>query len=200
MRSIKLIARCSQHEIDLLPLPLLTKTRGVVRRKRLSGLSELVQLSDQRQTIRGYNKGIRYATAPTGAYAHPDLGGSAVTWHCAPHTRGPYKISISSCGDQFCLTSITPFGDAYEKIGTIQRRLAWPLHKDDTLFQSGRPTGLNIYFIFPSQISLLEDVAYFLCMFRTSLPQYLFFIHERRFTISGITVPRSEIPWLCISI
>ncbi|KAF8187970.1 hypothetical protein K438DRAFT_1594780, partial [Mycena galopus ATCC 62051] len=31
------------------------------------------------------------------------------------------------------------------KIGTIQRRLAWPLHKDDTLFRSGRPTGLNIY-------------------------------------------------------
>ncbi|KZV67504.1 hypothetical protein PENSPDRAFT_583826, partial [Peniophora sp. CONT] len=38
-----------------------------------------------------------------------------------------------------------PFGVAYEKIGTIQRRLAWPLHKDDTLLQSGRPTGLNIY-------------------------------------------------------
>ena len=36
---------------------------------------------------------------------------------------------------------------AYEKIGTIQRRgLAWPLHKDDTLFQNGRPMGLNIYF------------------------------------------------------
>ncbi|KZV63643.1 hypothetical protein PENSPDRAFT_589582, partial [Peniophora sp. CONT] len=31
--------------------------------------------------------------------------------------------------------------------GTIQRRLAWPLHKDDTLLQSGRPTGLNIYFV-----------------------------------------------------
>ena len=45
-------------------------------------------------------------------------------------------------------TTIAPFGDAYEKIGTIQRRLAWPLHKDDTLFQSGRPTGLNIYFIY----------------------------------------------------
>ncbi|KAF8258381.1 hypothetical protein EI94DRAFT_1622704 [Lactarius quietus] len=44
------------------------------------------------------------------------------------------------------LILIAPFGDAYEKIGTIQRRLAWPLHKDDTLFQSGRPTGLNIYF------------------------------------------------------
>ncbi|EJT98026.1 hypothetical protein DACRYDRAFT_58052, partial [Dacryopinax primogenitus] len=26
-----------------------------------------------------------------------------------------------------------PFGVTYEKIGTIQRRLAWPLHKDDTL-------------------------------------------------------------------
>ena len=46
------------------------------------------------------------------------------------------------------ITAIAPFGDAYEKIGTIQRRLAWPLHKDDTLFQSGRPTGLNIYFSF----------------------------------------------------
>ncbi|EIM84465.1 uncharacterized protein STEHIDRAFT_61381, partial [Stereum hirsutum FP-91666 SS1] len=41
---------------------------------------------------------------------------------------------------------IVPFGVTYEKIGTIQRRLAWPLHKDDTLLQSGRPTGLNIYF------------------------------------------------------
>ncbi|KAI6140428.1 hypothetical protein BKA82DRAFT_170839, partial [Pisolithus tinctorius] len=36
----------------------------------------------------------------------------------------------------------------YVKIGTIQRRLACPLHKDDTLFRSGRPTGLNIYFVF----------------------------------------------------
>ncbi|KIK24451.1 hypothetical protein PISMIDRAFT_98488, partial [Pisolithus microcarpus 441] len=41
-----------------------------------------------------------------------------------------------------------PFGVTYVKIGTIQRRLAWPLHKDDTLFRSGRPTGLNIYFPF----------------------------------------------------
>ncbi|KAI0694576.1 hypothetical protein C8T65DRAFT_551569, partial [Cerioporus squamosus] len=39
-----------------------------------------------------------------------------------------------------------PFGVTYEKIGTIQRRLAWPLHKDDTLSRSGRPTGSNIYF------------------------------------------------------
>ncbi|KAF8555672.1 hypothetical protein OG21DRAFT_1364701, partial [Imleria badia] len=40
---------------------------------------------------------------------------------------------------------VAPFGVAHDKIGTIQRRLAWPLHKDDTLFRSGRPTGLNIY-------------------------------------------------------
>ena len=46
---------------------------------------------------------------------------------------------------------IAPFGDAYEKIGTIQRRLAWPLHKDDTLSRSGRPTGLNIYLSFSFQ-------------------------------------------------
>ncbi|OCH91009.1 hypothetical protein OBBRIDRAFT_729638 [Obba rivulosa] len=44
---------------------------------------------------------------------------------------------------------VVPFGVTYEKIGTIQRRLAWPLHKDDTLSRSGRPTGLNIYFPFP---------------------------------------------------
>ncbi|EPT01109.1 hypothetical protein FOMPIDRAFT_44930, partial [Fomitopsis schrenkii] len=48
-------------------------------------------------------------------------------------------------------TSHVPFGVTYEKIGTIQRRLAWPLHKDDTLSRSGRPTGLNIYcYLFPS--------------------------------------------------
>ncbi|EKM50586.1 uncharacterized protein PHACADRAFT_104441 [Phanerochaete carnosa HHB-10118-sp] len=44
-------------------------------------------------------------------------------------------------------SSCVPFGVTYEKIGTIQRRLAWPLHKDDTLSRSGRPTGLNIYFL-----------------------------------------------------
>ncbi|KAF8593052.1 hypothetical protein BDV93DRAFT_461897, partial [Ceratobasidium sp. AG-I] len=38
------------------------------------------------------------------------------------------------------------FGVTYTKIGTIQRRLAWPLHKDDTLVQSGRSTDRNIYF------------------------------------------------------
>ncbi|KAJ7683717.1 hypothetical protein B0H17DRAFT_941529, partial [Mycena rosella] len=38
------------------------------------------------------------------------------------------------------------------KIGTIQRRLAWPLHKDDTLFRSGRPTGLNIYALFSNHL------------------------------------------------
>ena len=45
-----------------------------------------------------------------------------------------------------------PFGVTYEKIGTIQRRLAWPLHKDDTLSRSGRPTGLNIYALFANDI------------------------------------------------
>ncbi|KAF8814869.1 hypothetical protein BYT27DRAFT_6962668, partial [Phlegmacium glaucopus] len=50
-----------------------------------------------------------------------------------------------------------PFGVTYEKIGTIQRRLAWPLHKDDTLSRSGRSTDLNIYFIlfFPLSFFLM---------------------------------------------
>ncbi|KAA1064118.1 hypothetical protein PGT21_014808 [Puccinia graminis f. sp. tritici] len=33
------------------------------------------------------------------------------------------------------------FGGAYVKIGTIQRRLAWPLHKDDTCSQNGFTYG-----------------------------------------------------------
>ncbi|KAJ7699204.1 hypothetical protein B0H17DRAFT_926683, partial [Mycena rosella] len=32
----------------------------------------------------------------------------------------------------------------YDKLGTVQRRLAW-LHKDGTLLQNGRPYSLNIY-------------------------------------------------------
>ncbi|KAH9987913.1 hypothetical protein BJV74DRAFT_773711, partial [Russula compacta] len=62
-------------------------------------------------------------------------------------TRVSNKMQTFAHGISIRPISIAPFGDAYEKIGTIQRRLAWPLHKDDTLFQSGRPTGLNIYFI-----------------------------------------------------
>ncbi|KLO11846.1 hypothetical protein SCHPADRAFT_830397 [Schizopora paradoxa] len=38
-----------------------------------------------------------------------------------------------------------PFGVTYEKIGTIQRRLAWPLHKDDTLFRVECTSVHNIY-------------------------------------------------------
>ncbi|KAI0702797.1 hypothetical protein C8T65DRAFT_579136 [Cerioporus squamosus] len=52
-----------------------------------------------------------------------------------------------------------PFGVTYEKIGTIQRRLAWPLHKDDTLSRSGRPTGLNIYFLFTGDIVEVRHYA-----------------------------------------
>ena len=46
------------------------------------------------------------------------------------------------------LSLYVPSVVTYEKFGTIQRRLAWPLHKDDTLSRSGRPTGLNIYCLF----------------------------------------------------
>ena len=38
------------------------------------------------------------------------------------HTRGPDKMRISSCQARFRPLTIAPFGDAYEKIGTIQRR------------------------------------------------------------------------------
>ncbi|KZV59600.1 hypothetical protein PENSPDRAFT_587824 [Peniophora sp. CONT] len=62
-------------------------------------------------------------------------------------TRGQRDSRISAPRVTESRTPFAPFGVAYEKIGTIQRRLAWPLHKDDTLLQSGRPTGLYIYFV-----------------------------------------------------
>ncbi|KAF8153224.1 hypothetical protein B0H34DRAFT_662656, partial [Crassisporium funariophilum] len=59
-----------------------------------------------------------------------------------------------------------PFGVTYEKIGTIQRRLAWPLHKDDTLSRSGRSTDLNIYFFFYST-TIMPSFSPFFFLFST---------------------------------
>src|ERR1700709_836286 len=70
------------------------------------------------------------------------LGSVVVT--CKP--RHLSKMQNNSWLSLTKTPSSVPFGVTYEKIGTIQRRLAWPLHKDDTLSRSGRPTGLNIYF------------------------------------------------------
>jgi hypothetical protein len=48
-------------------------------------------------------------------------------------TRDPNEMQ-NLAHDPSCLPLFNvPFGVTYEKIGTIQRRLAWPLHKDDTL-------------------------------------------------------------------
>ena len=61
-------------------------------------------------------------------------------------TREVSKEQKSGFNSECSTAFVVPFGVTYEKIGMIQRRLAWPLHKDDTLSRSGRPTGLNIYF------------------------------------------------------
>ncbi|KAJ3709675.1 hypothetical protein C8R42DRAFT_532661, partial [Lentinula raphanica] len=52
-----------------------------------------------------------------------------------------------------------PFGVTYEKFGTIQRRLAWPLHKDDTLPQSGRTSVQNICFFFTLVSMLISSTS-----------------------------------------
>ncbi|KAF9564552.1 hypothetical protein CPC08DRAFT_631113, partial [Agrocybe pediades] len=57
-----------------------------------------------------------------------------------------------------------PFGVTYEKIGTIQRRLAWPLHKDDTLSRSGRSTDLNIYFARSENVVSENIQAWIFCL------------------------------------
>ncbi|KJA19549.1 hypothetical protein HYPSUDRAFT_116694, partial [Hypholoma sublateritium FD-334 SS-4] len=67
---------------------------------------------------------------------------------CVILPRGPDKIQNLVLVALCSAPHYVPFGVTYEKIGTIQRRLAWPLHKDDTLSRSGRSTDLNIYFYF----------------------------------------------------
>ena len=48
----------------------------------------------------------------------------------------PFVATPSAAADRrppcFCFNECTCFGSTYTKIGTIQRRLAWPLRKDDT--------------------------------------------------------------------
>jgi hypothetical protein len=46
------------------------------------------------------------------------------------------------------------FGLDTHKIGTIQRRLALPLHKDDTLVQIGWPSGHIIFLDLLASLSL----------------------------------------------
>ncbi|KAF9258009.1 hypothetical protein L218DRAFT_878143 [Marasmius fiardii PR-910] len=46
------------------------------------------------------------------------------------------------------LLSLLSLPPSYFLISQLFDGIAWPLHKDDTLFQSGRPMGLNIYFFF----------------------------------------------------
>ena len=48
----------------------------------------------------------------------------------------------------------TCFGSTYTKIGTIQRRLAWPLRKDDTQNRE----AFHIYFI-PIDLCRISDVT-----------------------------------------
>ncbi|KAF9265199.1 hypothetical protein L218DRAFT_860887 [Marasmius fiardii PR-910] len=54
-----------------------------------------------------------------------------------------YGVSL-----QHVLNPPTPHWGIIRKVGTIQRRLAWPLHKDDMLFRSGGPQGSQYLFCF----------------------------------------------------
>ena len=73
-------------------------------------------------------------------------GGSLLRSDLLTASLAPHEMQYCVWWPLCLVFTIVPFGVTYEKIGTIQRRLAWPLHKDDTLSRSGRPTGLNIYF------------------------------------------------------
>ncbi|KAL0623711.1 hypothetical protein AAY473_007428 [Plecturocebus cupreus] len=48
------------------------------------------------------------------------------------HERKKLKKKLVRSGENISTGSCARFGSTYTKIGRIQRRLAWPLHKDDT--------------------------------------------------------------------
>jgi hypothetical protein len=62
--------------------------------------------------------------------------GLPVAEHCMHMERGAPPPCAETCSyihiQYIFLISCACFGSTYTKIGTIQRRLAWPLRKDDT--------------------------------------------------------------------
>ena len=70
---------------------------------------------------------------------------ATMTARASTDNRRLAKFENTSRGTAFSSMLIVPFGVTYEKIGTIQRRLAWPLHKDDTLFRVECTSVHNIY-------------------------------------------------------
>ena len=85
------------------------------------------------------------------------------------------------------ITWCTCFGSTYTKIGTIQRRLAWPLRKDDT-------QNREAFHIFWSRICLIFDIQ-LQCqspktdLIRDNPGKRLYFEHRLRdfFSFSGST-------------
>lgn len=66
--------------------------------------------------------------------------------------RGLYTLTLVSLAPnaQTLLSGIVSYPSTTKFSGTIQRRLAWPLHKDDTHDQMGCTSVLNFFGTFPS--------------------------------------------------
>ena len=80
-------------------------------------------------------------------------------------TRPLTKTQTATGGYSNFTIDNVPFGVTYEKIGTIQRRLAWPLHKDDTLFRVECTSVHNIYcFSYLSFLFPCSNVFFFLIL------------------------------------
>ena len=75
--------------------------------------------------------------------------------------RGLYTLNLVSLAPnaQTLLSGIVSYPSTTKLSGTIQRRLAWPLHKDDTHDQMGCTSVLNFFGIF----SRCDSCPRFLC-------------------------------------
>jgi hypothetical protein len=73
--------------------------------------------------------------------------------------RGLYTLNLVSLAPnaQTLLSGIVSYPSTTKFSGTIQRRLAWPLHKDDTHDQMGCTSVLNFFGTFPSAARLCES-------------------------------------------
>ena len=81
--------------------------------------------------------------------------------HCAngttdvgAHPRPPHFLVLTNNVFWCC----TCFGSTYTKIGTIQRRLAWPLRKDDTQIREAFHIFFSIICFFPEGSGPIPEV------------------------------------------
>ena len=126
-------------------------------------VSNLMAAGRRNSQIRnGYDLESRRMSKASGKRSHrSSVGGNSS--HNGSESRGMTTttqaevIAFKYMWSFFALPKCTCFGSTYTKIGTIQRRLAWPLRKDDT-------QNREAFHIFCPQLCELSNTLICFCL------------------------------------